>query len=83
MTGENQERRATWTHNGDECVAVEGEQLKWRSPIPKTGRSGYWQYGSTVLKIDPIGRVHLDPAGPLSGWHWEIECGPSFKLEMT
>jgi hypothetical protein len=75
-------RQTSWTHNGDECVAVVGDQLKWRSPSKKPGRFGIWKYGRTVVGIEPSGRVYLDPIQwPGENWSLIIECGGSVKIE--
>lgn len=78
---ERANRQIKWKHKGDECVARVGQKLRWRSPIPNRDRFGIWQYGATVIGIDPSGRVFLAPGEPLFGWNPVIECGDSFSIE--
>lgn len=72
--------RATWTHDGDECVAVVGEHLKWRSPVKGTVRFDMWRYGATVVAIEPNGTVYLDPAEH-HVWNDIVQCPSSVRIE--
>jgi hypothetical protein len=85
LATDRQPRAITWDHDGDECVAVVGQPIKWRAyPKRNSTRYGPWRTGRTVWQIadgPTTWRVQLSIVEPRDVWTDFIMCGDSAEVE--
>jgi hypothetical protein len=84
FASDRQARRIKWIHDGDECIAEVGEQLKWRRLSLKLSQGARaWNYGRTVWHIEPgptTWRVQLSLVERPDGWESYLMCGDSAEV---